>query len=80
MPPSVRCAIVTFTVDGVTPAMWSLRPALTGVVINESTAVWAALDMDAKVFATVVRASPHYFNTTEEIDRLVEVVAERVRR
>ena len=75
-----RCAIVTFTVDGVPPADVVAAAGTAGVVINESTALWAALDMDAKHLATVVRASPHYFNTTEEIDRLVEVVAERVRR
>jgi len=75
-----RCAIVTFTVDGVPPADVVATAGAAGVVINESTALWAALDMEAKHLAQVVRASPHYFNTTEEIDRLVEVMAEVARR
>jgi len=30
--------------------------------------------MDAKQTPAVVRASPHYFNTTADIDRLADVV------
>jgi selenocysteine lyase/cysteine desulfurase len=30
--------------------------------------------MDAKKLATVVRASPHYFNTEKELERLIDLV------
>jgi selenocysteine lyase/cysteine desulfurase len=30
--------------------------------------------MEAKGLRSVARASPHYFNTDEELDRLLEVV------
>jgi cysteine desulfurase/selenocysteine lyase len=69
-----RCGIVTFTVDGVAPADVVTAAARAGVTINESTATWSALDMEAKHTPSVVRASPHYFNTVEELDRLVDVV------
>lgn len=35
---------------------------------------WAALDMEAKHTPSVVRASPHYFNTLAEIDLLADVI------
>lgn len=69
-----RCAIVTFTVSDISSAAVVDAAAAAGVIINESSATWAALDMDAKHTPTVVRAAPHYFNTTIEIDRLVSVV------
>jgi len=69
-----RCGIVTFTVSGVSSADVVAAASTAGVVVNESTATWAALDMDAKQTPTVVRASPHYFNTTLELDRLVQAV------
>ncbi len=69
-----RCAIVTFTVDGVRPTKIVAAAEREGITINASTAMWAALDMDAKGFAEVVRASPHYFNTTDELDRLLATV------
>jgi selenocysteine lyase/cysteine desulfurase len=70
-----RSAIVTFQVDGVAPADVVAAASRDGIVINESTAVWAALDMDAKGIAQLVRASPHYFNTHDELDRLIGCVA-----
>jgi selenocysteine lyase/cysteine desulfurase len=70
-----RCAIVTFTVDGVPAEAVVGTASDVGVVVNASTAVWAALDMDAKCTPTVVRASPHVFNTDADLSRLVDVVA-----
>jgi selenocysteine lyase/cysteine desulfurase len=70
-----RSAIVTFQVDGVAPADVVAAAARGGIVINESTAIWAALDMDAKGMAQLVRASPHYFNTHDDLDRLIDCIA-----
>ncbi len=69
-----RCGIVTFTVGGVPPAGVVAAASASGITINQSTSTWAAIDMDAKRTPAVVRASPHYFNTTSEIDRLAAVV------
>jgi selenocysteine lyase/cysteine desulfurase len=70
-----RSGIVTFRVDGVAATDVVDAALRDGVVINASTAVWAALDMDAKGFSQVVRASPHYFNTHDELDQLLASVA-----
>jgi selenocysteine lyase/cysteine desulfurase len=74
-----RSAIVTFQVEGVSPADVVAAASRDRIVINESTAVWAALDMDAKGLSHVVRASPHYFNTHDELDQLIRCVARLTR-
>lgn len=75
-----RCGIVTFTVDGSTPAEVVAAAERADVTINESTATWAALDMEAKRTPSVVRASPHYFNTVDDLERLVDVVLAQTAR
>jgi selenocysteine lyase/cysteine desulfurase len=69
-----RCGIVTFTVDGVAPTRVVATASEAGITINECTATWAALDMEAKRTPSVVRASPHYFNTLDEVENLAEVI------
>lgn len=66
-----KSAIVTFTVDGHDPL--TLRDALRQRHINTSvTDTQAArLDMDARGLEAMVRASVHYYNTEDEIERFV---------
>ena len=70
-----RCAIVTFEVEGVAPSTVVDAAAAAGIVIGESVTVWSALDMEAKGLDRVVRASPHYFNTDGELERLIDTIA-----
>jgi selenocysteine lyase/cysteine desulfurase len=69
-----RSAIVTFTVESVSAPAVVDAATRNGISVNASTALWAALDMDAKGLMEVVRASPHYFNTSDELDRLIATV------
>lgn len=66
--------IVTFTKDGVTSA--EIKAALAQAKINVSVSGRSStyLDMTARHLSDVVRASVHYFNTEEEIDRLAQAV------
>jgi cysteine desulfurase / selenocysteine lyase len=75
-----RCAIVTFSVDGVEPAEVVAAAAENGASINLSSATWAALDMHAKGFTQVVRVSPHYFNTAEELSMVLDAVKHCTKR
>jgi selenocysteine lyase/cysteine desulfurase len=72
---SVLGAIVTFTVDGSNPP--SVRDALqrSGINVWVSEAGSARLDFDRRGLASVVRASVHYYNTEEELERCVGAVA-----
>jgi cysteine desulfurase / selenocysteine lyase len=71
-----RCGIVSFTVAGRAPAQ--VRGALRQQAINVSTSGEGStlLDMRRRGLDCVVRASVHYYNTPEEIDRLCRGVAE----
>jgi cysteine desulfurase / selenocysteine lyase len=70
-----RCAIVTFDVAGV-PAdqvMGTLRRR--GINVSVSATSSAVIESLERGLPDLVRASPHYFNTSDELDRLVEAVA-----
>jgi cysteine desulfurase / selenocysteine lyase len=69
-----RSGIVTFTVEGNTPADVAAAAAAAGVNVSVSEAPWARLDMVAPNPQSVVRASPHYYNTEDELARLTGVV------
>jgi selenocysteine lyase/cysteine desulfurase len=68
-------AIVTFTVDGREPR--ALQAALATEHINVSIASTpsARIDLEARGIDEMIRASVHYFNTDEELERLVATVA-----
>jgi selenocysteine lyase/cysteine desulfurase len=66
---SEKCAIVTFTMENGNPE--EIKSALArhriNVTVTDATAT--RLDMEARGLASMVRASVHYYNTEEEIDR-----------
>jgi len=66
---STRCGIVSFTVEGWDPA--HIRQRLAGEKINVWTSArrFTRLDMEARGLASVVRASLHYYNSEDEIER-----------
>jgi cysteine desulfurase / selenocysteine lyase len=64
-----KCGIVTF--DAVAREPEAIRDALRTRAINVSVTTTAStrLDMDARGLSAMVRASVHYYNTEEEVDR-----------
>jgi selenocysteine lyase/cysteine desulfurase len=68
-------AIVTFTVDGCSAADVQATLARRHVNVSVTDAASARLDLDPRRITELVRASVHYFNTEDEIDRLVDTVA-----
>jgi selenocysteine lyase/cysteine desulfurase len=72
-----RCGIVTFSVDGKKPE--EVRQALRDVRMNVSvsTARFTLLDMQRRgLHDGLVRASIHYYNTSDEIDRFCRALQE----
>jgi len=69
-----RCAIVTFTVDGKAPSEVKAALGGQGINVSVSTASSTRFDMDARGITDLVRASPHYYNSEDEVDRLVTAV------
>ena len=79
----VRSGIVTFTCEG-HPAgevMQGLKAQ--GIAVRVSDRASTLIDMERRGLEELVRASVHYYNTEEEIERLCEAVrvmdAERLR-
>jgi cysteine desulfurase/selenocysteine lyase len=66
-----RCGIVTFTVDGVPAQDVQRCLAQAGVNTSISRASSARLDLPRRGLAELVRASVHYYNIDDELDRLV---------
>ena len=72
------CAIVSATIDGHNPD--DLVQKLRKKKINTSAASRTAgvIDMRAKGADAILRISPHYYNTEEEVERLMEVLEKSV--
>lgn len=68
------CAIVSFSATGIDAPAIKARCAAAGVNVSTSTPASTLLDATARHLPTVVRASPHYYNTEEELERLLAVV------
>ncbi len=72
---SRRSGIVTFTAARASPEEVMAAASSAGINVSVSGASFARLDMGDPGATSVVRASPHYYNTDAELDRLVTTVA-----
>jgi selenocysteine lyase/cysteine desulfurase len=66
-----RCGIVTFTLAGVPSQEVQQRLADRGVNVSVSLVEYARLDLGHRGLPDLVRASVHYYNTENELDRLI---------
>ena len=71
----VRCAIVTARVEGVPAADVATALGRAGVNVSTTVAEHSPLDTEDRAVHPLVRFSPHYYNTEEELDRAVSLVA-----
>jgi selenocysteine lyase/cysteine desulfurase len=69
-----RCGIVTFTVDGRDPPVIQRSLAEHRINVSVSARSSTLLDMEARGLACLVRASVHYYNSVEEIERFCETL------
>ena len=70
----VQSGIVTFTVDEVASADMTAVLRAGGVNTSTPHRTAAQLDLGARGINDVVRAGVHYFNSDNELDRLIEIV------
>ncbi|MGI9413957.1 MAG: aminotransferase class V-fold PLP-dependent enzyme [Hyphomicrobiales bacterium] len=69
-----RCAIVTFANDRVKADEIAGKMAEQGINVSTSTPSSTLLDATRRALPTVVRASPHYYNTAGELERFLSVL------
>jgi selenocysteine lyase/cysteine desulfurase len=72
------CAIVTASVAGWDTTEIKLRLRARGINTSSPHREDAVIDMDKKGASSALRISPHYYNTTEEVDTAVEALQEVV--
>ncbi|MGB3771251.1 MAG: aminotransferase class V-fold PLP-dependent enzyme [Rhodococcus sp. (in: high G+C Gram-positive bacteria)] len=78
-----RTGIVTFTIEGMEAAAVKDALAARDVTVTVSSASSTLLDMTRRGLDSIVRASPHYFLTTDQIDRAAadcRALAEAIRQ
>lgn len=68
-------AIVSFTVDGHEADAIVKSAAAAGIIIGASDPASTRIDAEVRALPPLVRASPHYYNTEAEIDRLIDHLA-----
>jgi cysteine desulfurase / selenocysteine lyase len=66
---AVKCAIVTFTSEGKDPEEIKSALARQRINVTVTSTPSARLDMEARGLTSMVRASVHYYNTEDEVDR-----------
>lgn len=69
-----QCGIVTFTVDGLQPVEIQRQLVAQSINVVVSERQSTRLDMEERNLTTMVRASVHYYNTEEEINRFCEQI------
>jgi selenocysteine lyase/cysteine desulfurase len=69
-----RCGIVSFNIAGYDPAEVMERMAEHRINVRSSTVFSTRFDMTARGIDHLVRASVHYYNTDEELDRMAAVL------
>ncbi len=67
-------AIVSFSIDGIEAEAIKASCTAAGVNVSTSRPSSTLLDATARSLPTLVRASPHYYNSEEEIERLLAVL------
>jgi cysteine desulfurase/selenocysteine lyase len=67
-------AIVTFSVAGHEAGSVKTHLAAAGINVSTSDPPSTLLDAQRRALPVIVRASPHYYNTEEEVDRLTAAI------
>jgi cysteine desulfurase len=71
---AAQCGIVTFTHERVGVSDLVARMAAQSIVVRLNERSATLLDMEARRLEAVVRASVHYYNTEDELDRFLEAM------
>ncbi|HEY7162517.1 MAG TPA: aminotransferase class V-fold PLP-dependent enzyme [Acidobacteriota bacterium] len=71
-----KCGIVTFSIDGTEPDKIKAELASRNINVTVSRKSSTLIDMQSRGLENLVRASLHYYNTEEEVDRFCKTLSE----
>ncbi len=71
---SKKCAIVSFTIDGLDPGETVSHLARQGIVIGASAPSSTRLDAEARDLPVLLRLAPHYYNTEGELQQFIQAL------
>ncbi len=71
---AIQCGIVTFSIEGQSPAITREQLSKHGINIWISIGSGSLVDFQHRGLESVARASLHYYNTVEEVEKFCEVV------
>ena len=71
----VRCGIVTFAAAGRDSGAIAAALRAQGINVSVTPATYSLMDLGARGLSDLVRASVHYYNSEEELDRLAAALA-----
>ena len=69
-----QCAIVSFSIKGQDPAQIVQKLKDKNIIIGASSPDSTLLDAQSRKLPVILRAAPHYYNTKQEIDALVQAL------
>ena len=69
------CGIVTATIDGQDPFVMVTDLRAQGINVSAQGREYAVIDYGQKNVSAALRISPHYYNTEDEVDRVVSTIA-----
>jgi cysteine desulfurase / selenocysteine lyase len=72
---ATQCGIVTFTIEGIEPEEIKRKLAEQKINVSVTTRSSTLLDMEARKIESMVRASVHYYNSEEEVEKFCGSVA-----
>jgi cysteine desulfurase / selenocysteine lyase len=75
---ATQCGIVTFTVEGIDPEEIQRKLAEQEINVSVTKRSSTLLDMEARKLVSMVRASVHYYNSEEEVERFCAAIAKMV--
>ena len=71
-----KCGIVSFTVESLDPGLTVANLRQKRINIGASDPASTRLDAEARALPTMLRMAPHYYNTEEDVDSLVDALDE----
>ncbi len=70
----IQCGIVTFTIEDREPAAIQLLLKRQHINVSVALRTFTLLDLSERGLESIVRASVHYYNSEEEVERFVQTI------